>query len=76
MKEVSESDYILFEGLIKLNSMNMGQKNEMLRLVRTYIDEGASMCMTCDPQVVAMFKRLKNWFELYKSERGGRITAL
>lgn len=76
MKQVNEADYLSFENLIKLNTMDMGQKNEMLRLVRTYIDEGAAMCMTCDPQVVAMFRRLKSWFELYNTENGGRITAL
>ena len=68
MKKVSKSDYLIFRELLKLNSMDVGQKTEMLRLVRTYIDEGASMCMTCDPQVVAMFRRLRNWFENYKSE--------
>jgi len=65
MKEVSELDKQLFVKLVEAQHLTMSQKNEMIRLVRTYIDEGASMCMTCDPQVVAMWRRLKAWWALF-----------
>lgn len=65
-KEITEGDLIIINKILELNSLDMGQKNELLRLVRTYIDEGANMCMTCDPQVVAMWRRLKGWFSEYK----------
>ena len=68
MKELLPVDRERIEFLIAAQDLNMAEKNDMLRLVKTYIDEGASMCMTCDPQVRAMWRRLAGWYDLYKNK--------
>ena len=65
---MTTDDFILIEHLLKLTSLTMGEKEHLLRLIRTYIDNGASMCMTCDPQVVQAWRRLKMWWELYRDD--------
>ena len=65
---MTTDDFILIEHLLKLTSLTMGEKEQLLRLIRTYIDNGASICMTCDPQVVQAWRRLKMWWELYRDD--------
>jgi hypothetical protein len=61
---MNENDFNKIDEILKLKEMGMAEKDELRRLIRTYIDSGFSMCMTCDPQVVSAFRRLGKWWEL------------
>lgn len=59
---MTKDDFIIIEHLLKLKEMGMAEKAELQRIIKTYIDAGFSMCMTCDPQVVQAWRRLGNWW--------------
>lgn len=62
--EMSKREFLEFERLLKLSEMDMGDKESMKALIIKFIDEGFSMCMTCDPQIRAAFKRLNHFWQL------------
>jgi hypothetical protein len=55
-----------FERLYKLTTADMVDKMSAYDLMKRYVDKDAIFCLTCDPSVSAMFKRLKGWFEINK----------
>lgn len=61
---MNEVDFRIVEEMVKLTTMDMGQKMEMDRIIKTYIDPGFAMCYTCDPQVRQAFTRIKTWWML------------
>lgn len=63
-----KDDFILIEEMIKLKEMGMSEKEQLARLIRTYIDSGFSMCYTCDPQIRQAFKRLCDWWLLKRED--------
>jgi hypothetical protein len=65
---MTTDDFILIEHLITLKEMGMAEKSELRRIIQTYLDKGFNMCMTCDPQVVQAFKRLKTWWSLQRDD--------
>ena len=60
-------DFNTIEYLITLNEADMSEKDQCERIIRTYIDGGYKLCKTCDPQVVAGFKRLRKWWEINRT---------
>ena len=60
---VSERDIIEIQRLCSLKTADMVDKNSAQAMIRQYIDPGAKYCMTCDPAIRQMFKRLRTWSE-------------
>lgn len=67
--KISKEDKLEFERLLIIKTADMVDKHSAQNLIRTYIDNGAKYCMTCDPSIRAMFKRLRNWFEANKDKK-------
>lgn len=65
---MTKDDFILIEHMVQLKVMGMSEKDEMQRLIRTYLDKGFSMCMTCEPQVRQAFKRLCDWWKMKRND--------
>lgn len=59
---MNEIDRKEFERLNTLTSAKMVDKHIAQDLIQKYIDPGAKYCMTCDPSIRAMFRRLKAWW--------------
>jgi hypothetical protein len=59
---MTKEEFELIEKLVKLTEADMAEKDAVTKVIRTYLDPGFSMCMTCDAQVQAAFKRLKIWW--------------
>jgi hypothetical protein len=59
---MNEIDRKEFERLNTLTSAKMVDKHIAQDLIQKYIDPGAKYCMTCDPAVQSMFRRLKAWW--------------
>lgn len=55
------NDYLEIQRLSTLKKVDMFDKESCLQIIRKYINEGASYCLTCDPAVRAMFVTLKEW---------------
>lgn len=60
---MTDKDLVEIKRLLALRTADMGDKDSCLRLIRTYINEGAAYCLTCDPAVRNMFKTLRDWAE-------------
>ena len=56
-------DILEIQRLYKLTKADMVDKHSAQRLIQEYIDAGAKYCMTCDPAIRQMFKRLREWAE-------------
>jgi len=67
--KISKEDKIEIERLLTLKVAAMPDKHSAQEMIRRYIDNGAKYCMTCDPAIVSMFKRLRNWFEVNKDNK-------
>lgn len=65
---MNETDKKEFERLYNLTSAKMLDKHLAQDLIQRYIDPGAKYCMTCDPSIRAMFRRLKIWWEENKDK--------
>lgn len=65
---MNETDKKEFERLYNLTSAKMLDKHLAQDLIQRYIDPGAKYCMTCDPSIRAMFRRLKMWWQENKDK--------
>jgi hypothetical protein len=65
---MNETDKKEFERLYNLSTAKMLDKHLAQDLIQRYIDPGAKYCMTCDPSIRAMFRRLKMWWEENKDK--------
>lgn len=65
---MNEVDKIEFQRLYDLTTAKMLDKHLAQDLIQRYIDPGAKYCMTCDPSIRAMFRRLKGWWDENKSK--------
>jgi hypothetical protein len=65
---MNETDKKEFERLYNLTTAKMLDKHLAQDLIQRYIDPGAKYCMTCDPSIRAMFRRLKMWWEENKDK--------
>lgn len=65
---INEVDKIEFERLYNLTSATALDKHSAQSLIQRYMDPGAKYCMTCDPSVRAMFRRLKLWWDENKTK--------
>jgi len=59
---MNELDKLEFERLCNLTEANAIDKHSAQDLIQRYMDPGAKYCMSCDPSVRAMFRRLKAWW--------------
>lgn len=59
---MNELDKLEFQRLYDLTTAKMLDKHSAQDLIQRYIDPGAKYCMTCDPSIRAMFRRLKVWW--------------
>lgn len=62
-KEIEPIDFLEIKRLLTLKKVDMGDKTNCQNLIRKYINEGASYCLTCDPAVRQMFLTLRTWAE-------------
>lgn len=60
---MNEVDKIEFQRIYDLTVAKMQDKHSAQDLIQKYIDAGAKYCMTCDPSIRAMFRRLKGWWD-------------
>ena len=67
--KISKEDKIEIERLLNLSTADMRDKNSCQSIIQRYIDNGAMYCMTCDPSIRAMFKRLRGWYETNKDNK-------
>ena len=67
--KISKEDKLQIERLLSLKTAAMPDKHLAQLLIQTYIDNGAKYCMTCDPSIRAMFKRLRTWYETNKDKK-------
>lgn len=67
--KISKEDKIEIERLLNLTTADMRDKNSCQLMIQRLIDNGAKYCMTCDPAIRAMFKRLRTWYEANKDKK-------
>ena len=67
--KIEKNDKVEIERLLSLTTAAMPDKHLVQDLVRKYIDNGCRYCMTCDPSIRAMFKRLRTWYETNKDKK-------
>jgi hypothetical protein len=65
---MNEVDKIEFQRIYDLTVAKMQDKHSAQDLIQKYIDAGAKYCMTCDPAIRAMFRRLKAWWDENKDK--------
>jgi hypothetical protein len=67
--KIGKDDKIEIVRLLELKTASMVDKHSAQEMVRRYIDNGAKYCLSCDPSIRAMFKRLRNWYEANKDNK-------
>jgi hypothetical protein len=67
--KIGKEDKLEIERLLSLTTADMRDKNSCQLMIQRHIDNGARYCMTCDPAIRAMFKRLRTWYENNKLKR-------
>ena len=67
--KITKQDKLEIERLLALKTASMVDKHSAQEMVRRYMDNGAKYCMTCDPSIQAMFKRLRHWYNLNKDNK-------
>lgn len=63
---MTKEDYNIIEHLVSLKEADMNEKDQAQRIIRTYMDPGYKLCLTCAPQVVLAFKRIRTWWAIEK----------
>jgi hypothetical protein len=58
-----KEDKIEIERLLSLTTATYGDKDSCKRMIQKYISSGYTFCMTCDPQVLNAFKKLRQWWQ-------------
>ena len=59
---MEELDRKEIERILSLKTATAHDKNQMLYLVKKYIDGNANYCLQCPGAVSALFNRLKKWY--------------
>jgi len=60
---MNKEDRDEIERLLSIKVATYGDKDSCKRMIQKYISPGYTYCLTCDPAVIAAFKKLRQWWQ-------------